>query len=182
MPSSRPDFLSEICTEIMESGASSLLDIGLGNGKFGYLAREYLDVFHGIPATDKRSRIDGIEIHEPYITPAIHAIYNNIYIGDAVELLMSRIVRDETYYYDLIVCADTLEHLDEKSGSALLDLIKIRARRAAWVTTPVHWTPSGPYFGNENERHLTHWTAENLNHWGTVTTSAHKHLLRMDLK
>ena len=47
MPSSLPDFIPTIIKTVMSRNPKSVLDIGVGFGKWGYLFREYLDVYHG---------------------------------------------------------------------------------------------------------------------------------------
>ncbi len=79
MPCSRPSALVPMRNRIMEKNPMSVLDIGIGFGIFGFLAREYTDVRLG-RYFNWKTRIDGIEIFEKYITHLQREIYNNIYI------------------------------------------------------------------------------------------------------
>jgi hypothetical protein len=56
---------------------SSLLDIGLGNGKIGFIARDYLDVMLGERHRKEawQIKIDGIEIFADYIQNHQKSIY-----------------------------------------------------------------------------------------------------------
>ncbi len=70
MPSSHFGQLNEIVELIKLSKPKSVLDIGVGFGKYGVLAREYLELWdEGKKYNDREIRIDGIEAFEKYITP-----------------------------------------------------------------------------------------------------------------
>ena len=172
MPSSHPEFVSTICAELIRLGPDSLLDVGCGNGKWGFLAREYMDVYRARWARDKQSRIDAIEIFEEYDSELLRAIYSNVYIGDALEVLPT------LGHYDAAVCGDMLEHLPRDAGERLLGLLTEHCE-VAWVTTPVKWFPSRDWFGNEAERHRELWTAEQLGYYGEVITGEVLHLLTL---
>ena len=117
MPCSRPSALAPMCNRIIEKNPASVLDIGIGFGKIGFLAREYTDVRLG-RYFNWQTKIDGIEIFEKYVTPLQRAIYSNIYVGNAIDILPT--LGD----YDIIICSDMLEHLSEKDGVFLLGAIK----------------------------------------------------------
>jgi predicted O-methyltransferase YrrM len=95
MPTSQFYQISDIVEFIVRTNPKSILDIGVGFGKYGALAREYLD--QGERLYDWKRRIDGIEVFEEYITDIQRFYYDNIYIGNAVEVLPKL---EETY--DLI--------------------------------------------------------------------------------
>ena len=85
MPSSHYFQLNEIVDLISLADPVKLLDIGVGFGKYGFLAREYLELWKDGGDYQKWNRqIDGIEAFEPYITPVHQFIYNNIFIGNAL--------------------------------------------------------------------------------------------------
>ena len=80
MPSSSSDYISAVVNIMRLINPSTMLDIGIGFGKYGFLAREYLELWDG---RDKHKRedwkrtIDGIEAFEEYINPAIEYIYDH---------------------------------------------------------------------------------------------------------
>ena len=93
---------------------SSLLDIGLGNGKIGFLARDLLDTILGqrYKKEEWEIRIDGVEVFPDYIQEFQKAIYDNIIIGDAFDVI------DPLGSYDLIFLGDVLEHFEKKEPSS----------------------------------------------------------------
>ncbi|MHC4541469.1 MAG: FKBP-type peptidyl-prolyl cis-trans isomerase [Planctomycetota bacterium] len=171
MPSSRPSALAPMCNRIIEKNPTSVLDIGIGFGKFGFLAREYTDIRLGRYFSCE-TRIDGIEIFEKYVTPLQRQVYDNIYIGNAISILPTLGV------YDMIICSDMLEHLSEKDGVFLLDSIKEKSR-FAMIVTPVRVLRQEALYDNENEKHISVWPKEILSKWGEVFQFDNAYLLEI---
>lgn len=160
-----------MCNRIMEKNPASVLDIGIGFGKIGFLAREYTDVRLG-RYFNWETRIDGIEIFEKYVTPLQRAIYNNIYIGNAIDILPT--LGD----YDMMVCSDMLEHLSEKDGVFLLSAIKEKSK-FAMIVTPMRVLQQEALYNNEHERHISVWSKETLSKWGQVCQLDNAYLLEV---
>ena len=138
----------------------SVLDIGIGFGKFGFLAREYTDVRLG-RYFNWQTRIDGIEIFEKYVTPLQRQVYDNIHIGNAIDILPT------LGKYDMIICSDMLEHLNENDGAFLLDAIEKKSG-FAMIVTPVRVLQQEAIYNNEHERHISSWPKEALSKLGEV--------------
>jgi len=171
MPCSRPTVLAPMCNRIMEKNPMSVLDIGIGFGKFGFLAREYTDVRLG-RYFNWKTRIDGIEIFEKYITQLQRDIYDNIYIGDAIDILPT------LGCYDMIICSDMMEHLSEKDGAALLDSIREKSS-FSMIATPVKVLQQEALYDNEHEKHISAWSKEILSNWGEVLQFDNTYLLEI---
>ena len=149
---------------------ASILDIGLGFGKYGYLLREYLDVQAGKDGSPRYSReqwnvvIDGVEIYEDYITDLQRAVYNTIHIGD----IRSTVAGLSTY--DLILMCDVIEHIPKEEARDLLARLSRKARRALLITTPDGHYEQGEVYDNPAERHVSEWTAADFAPFGRVTS------------
>jgi len=152
MPTSRPNHLSWLCEKILRDQPKSILDIGIGFGSKGMLFREYTDIWNG-KLKEKKTRIDGIEIFGEYVTPLQRAIYSNIHIGNVLDII------DTLGFYDLIYCGDVLEHFDKEQGKLLLFKI-MQHSKSSIIVTPVCVSSQGPLYGNEYEKHLSQWSAE----------------------
>ena len=163
--------IDHVCGRILELKPRSVLDIGVGFGKFGFLAREYTDVWNG-DYFDWKARIDGIEIFERYVGTLQRLVYDNIYIGDAVEVI------DKLGVYDLVICSDMLEHLEKDRGMELLGKIGDHARFAI-VALPVYPSDQGDVYGNEHERHRANWAFRELNEFGLVSIKETAFMLEM---
>lgn len=164
MPSSNCILISKVVREIenMNPAPDSILDIGVGFGKYGFLAREYTDIRLG--RYEKRNwttRIDGIEIFGKYITELHHFIYSNIYLGDACELIKN------FSGYDLMMFFDVIEHLPYEKGIEILNMIKQKSKYAL-ISTPVNVVPQEAYLGNLFEQHISAYPLSVLQNYGEV--------------
>jgi hypothetical protein len=174
MPTSRPYAIEHICNWIIENKPHRILDIGFGHGKWGFLAREYTDVWYGrmLNYNGIRTIIDGIDIYSKYNTPITREIYNTIYIGDVLAILPN------LNAYDLIICCDMLEHLNKKQGERLLKWIRVKAFDA-FITTPQKQSNQQAVYGNEHEKHLCGWNEIELSRFGAVKKLGNLFLLEI---
>jgi 2-polyprenyl-3-methyl-5-hydroxy-6-metoxy-1,4-benzoquinol methylase len=159
VPSSNPDQINEIMSLVLGLRPESVLDIGIGFGKYGFLCREYLEICYGSKKyNDWQKRIDGIEAFEEYITPLQKQIYDNIYIGDANDVLPKL---DETY--DLILLINILEHFSYKDGMKLLKQCKQHGLYII-MSTPKNVIPAGTgKYGNVYETARFQWEERHFN-------------------
>jgi hypothetical protein len=158
VPSSFPDALSVVAAWVQALRPASVLDVGIGFGKYGLLFREYLDVSpraaHGLAYDGSAAtvRIDGVEAHAPYIGPLQRAIYDHIYVGNALEVLPS------LDRYDLVFAGDVLEHFTRGDGERFLALAASQAAVGVLIVTPALDLDQDDVFGNPFERHRSFWT------------------------
>lgn len=158
MPTSQ--LIPDVWAMLKKLQPKSILDIGVGFGKVGFLAREYLELWgHRRYDPDKwQVKIDGIEAHQDYILEHHKLFYNDILIGDITEHL--EIVKN----YDVIVACDVIEHLSREVGCAILESAK-----SYIVTTPAKFTAQGAAYNNEFERHVTLWSPEDFENSKIIT-------------
>jgi len=138
---------------------TSILDIGLGNGKLGYVARDLLDVMHGerYRQDEWQLKLDGIEAFGEYIQDHQKAIYDTIHVGDAFDVI------DRLGHYDVILVGDVLEHIEKTRAEALLDKCCDHCTQGIILSIPLgeKWTQEAIY-GNEYERHRSFWTPDDF--------------------
>ena len=152
MPSSHHYQLNEIIELIIETNPAKLLDIGIGYGKYGFLAREYLELWEQGSAYDSHKRqIDGIEAFDAYITPVHRLIYDHLFSGDAKDVLPS--IKDR---YDLILMIDVLEHFTYDDGLKVLDECR-RCGRNILISVPRLMSVQEEIYGNPFETHRYNW-------------------------
>jgi 2-polyprenyl-3-methyl-5-hydroxy-6-metoxy-1,4-benzoquinol methylase len=125
----------------------TILDVGVGMGAYGFLARQYLDV--GAERIEKdtwQTRIDGIEVYPRYRNPVWDYAYDSIAVQDVRDGIesMSR--------YDVIICTDVMEHFPIHEARTLMNAF-LNNSGVLIVTTPVGNYPQGAWGGNEAERH-----------------------------
>ncbi len=161
MPTSHHRQISTIMEAIITLDPQSVLDIGVGFGKYGVLCREYLELWDGREDYHHfLRRIDGIEAFEDYLTPLHSYIYNHVYIGSAQD-----VIKTIKTSYDLVLLIDVLEHLSEAKGKALIEYI-LRHHRGILISTPKDIGHQDDAFGNEHEQHVSQWTLRSLRAFG----------------
>src|SRR5436190_5820502 len=162
MTSSRPNTIPIVIHLLRQFQPKSILDVGIGFGKWGHLFREYTDIneAESDPARYERKnwrvRIDGIEGHAAYVTEMHRYLYNHIHLGDVRDLLPT------LPSYDLIFLGDIIEHFDKEAGMELLRLALTKAGKAVIVSTPKFETGQPDLCGNELERHRSLWSARDF--------------------
>lgn len=135
----------------------TILDIGKGFGKYGFLIHEYL----GIDNTKRLNpnltmkeqstiKIDAIEIDEQLMLPHLNQFYNDIIQGSILEMY------EQMKSYDLILMIDVVEHLDK---TAALKMLKYFANNKTTIiiATPYEFFNQHLY-ESEHEEHISHWT------------------------
>lgn len=162
MPSSRPNTIPTVIHLVRQLKPRSILDVGVGFGKWGHLFREYTDILEAEhdPRRYRRAnwqvRIDGIEGFAAYVTNMHRYLYNDVYIGNARDLIKN------LPRYDLIFAGDVLEHFDKAAGFEFLrDALKL-ANRAVIITTPKFETGQEDLCDNELERHRSLWSEKDF--------------------
>jgi len=158
MPSSHYFQLNEIVDLIALTDPGKLLDIGVGFGKYGFLAREYLELWsEGGEYLKWQRQIDGIEAFETYVTPFHKFIYNNIFIGNALDILPD--LKDK---YDLVLLIDVFEHFTYEDGLKLLGECRKKGRNIL-ISVPIAMSAQEAVYGNEYETHKYGWKKSDFN-------------------
>jgi len=138
---------------LMRIEPSRVLDVGVGFGRWGILAREFGDVWPGrVHRPAWRVRVEGIEAFAPNVAEYHRAFYDVIHEGDAADVLPAL-----AEPYDLVIFGDVLEHFDRGVGERLLDLA-IAQNAYVIVNVPLgpeH--PQGEVYGNPYEAHKSAW-------------------------
>ncbi|HSX02868.1 MAG TPA: class I SAM-dependent methyltransferase [Candidatus Saccharimonadia bacterium] len=162
MPTSHLYQINEIVELILTTKPSSMLDVGVGFGKYGFLAREYLELWDGREKYDDWThRIDGIEVFKEYLTPVHEYIYSNLFIGNAQDILPT--MRDKQY--DLILLMDVVEHFDYDEAMSLIREAQ-RVGRNLLISTPKDIGTQTDSFGNVHETHKFQFTLKQLRELG----------------
>ena len=157
MPTSWYQAAPVILQKVVALWPSSILDIGVGFGKYGVLLREAMDIPY--ERYDKRSwllRLDGIEAFPYYRNPIHDYVYNSIRYSPVEDCLV------DLYDYDVILLIDVLEHFPKERGVTLLNKLLEHTNKALIVSTPINPAPQEEYLGNAREAHLSNWVPEDF--------------------
>ena len=159
MPTSPFSHITSMIRFLTKMLPSSILDIGVGNGKLGFIARDLLDVMLGerFRKEDWKVRIDGIEVFPRYIQDHQRAVYDNIYLGDAFDVI------DTLGRYDMVILGDVLEHFEKKRALKFLDKCVEHSNKNLAIFIPLgkNWIQSVIY-GNPYEKHLSFWDRDDF--------------------
>lgn len=157
MPTSYYQTVPAIVSMVLAENPSSILDLGIGFGKYGVLCREALDIPYERYQRDHwRVRIDGVEGYSGYRNPIHDYVYNEVRYGKI------EVVLDQVGVYDVVLLIDVLEHFAKEEGEALLRRILHHTRKALIVSTPVAPAHQEQYMGNTLEHHLSVWQPEDF--------------------
>jgi|LGOV01.1.fsa_nt_gb SAM-dependent methyltransferase len=146
------------CVELFRKfEPKSILDIGVGFGRWGILAREFLDVWYGRSTPEQwKLRVDGIEAFEPLISDYHYTFYNRIHIGDAFDVL------PKMGEFDLVILGDVLEHFSPDRAMLVLQRCKIIGKLVLLAIPLGEDWHQDETDGNPYERHLSFWTEDQL--------------------
>jgi predicted TPR repeat methyltransferase len=164
MPSSTWHNIETFVEIVWQLKPSTFLDIGVGNGKWGFLFREYTDVWNKrFVRSQWSSVVHGIEIYAPYVTENTHQreIYNQIFIGDATQIV------DELDTYDVIYAGDVLEHIEKNASIVLLQKLIKKSKMAMICSIPLgtDWLCTRNW-DNNYEDHVSTWDLDELKKLG----------------
>jgi SAM-dependent methyltransferase len=128
----------------------SVLDVGIGLGKWGYLLREQLDWNAlRIQRETWQARIVGIEVYS-YESPLHSWVYDEVIRANVLDVL------DRAAGFDLVLLSDVIEHIDKAEGNELLRILA-KQNRNVIVSTPIEFIPQQAQV-NTHENHVSHWT------------------------
>lgn len=161
MASSFADQIPMVMYLIRRLGPKTVLDIGKGFGKYGFLVHEYCGVpWHERPDPAKtlgeqsRVAVDAVEAQGDYLWPHIEQLYRETFIGDIGELY------DGLHGYDLVLMADVIEHLPKEVGLRVARHF-VQEGSAVLITTPKDFFHQ-ELFESEYEQHRSLWTPEDF--------------------
>lgn len=111
---------------------NNFLDVGCGQGKWGYLLKKYR-WSKETPMSARRSqiRVTGVDLFEPHIRSLKEeGIYDSVHVAHATNLPF------EDKSFDSAIACEVLEHLPQAEGPTLIAELKRVSRLSFVVTTP----------------------------------------------
>ena len=138
---------------IRKINPESILDIGVGFGRWGFLFREFLEIWNEDNYAGKwKRKIDGIEIFPDYIKEYHNYFYNAIYFGNAADY-----IKQYDKNYELINCGDVIEHMEKEKALSFIDLCLNKCKYLL-INIPIgnNWEQTGSS-ENEFEAHKSVW-------------------------
>ena len=135
----------------------SILDVGSGFGRWGFLCRcHFGSGISLLVKPDQPLRIDAVEAFAPNVSPAYPVVYDRTYTGDA------RAILPGLGTYDVVICSHMIEHLKKDEGWRLIEEMKKHSRMALILGLPFDDAIRDAIDGNEFERHQSVWRASDF--------------------
>ncbi|MEP7146160.1 MAG: class I SAM-dependent methyltransferase [bacterium] len=132
----------------------SILDVGVGFGRWGILFREFLEIWGDRNYTGNWNRIiDGVEIFPGYLRDYHKYFYTNIYNENALDF-----IKKTDCNYELINCGDVIEHFKKDDAIKFIaDCVSKSRYVLINIPTGNNWKQDA-LNNNEHERHLSEWS------------------------
>jgi len=138
--------IPQIIEWIIQEDPKTVVDIGFGHGKYGFLTKEYLEIRPELLDGQKHSVIlTGIEAFRDGITELQRNIYDIIMVQEIEQTNLN-------IHFDLALWIDVLEHLEHDQA------IEVMKRNAMKAKTHLISTPIGFYTEDlkRNEHYDSH--------------------------
>lgn len=148
---------------------NSILELGCGKGAFGDLVN-----------SKGSYKITGVDIFKPYLEVCkAGGKYEKVLKIDLTKKLPFR-----NKSFGIVVCLQTIEHLDKKSGILLLKEMERVAGEAILISLPNGKCVQEEYDSNKYQRHLSKWETFEFEKrgykvWGTglkLAYGSHSHV------
>lgn len=122
-----PALISPVAEVIKNLNPQSVLDVGTGLGKWGLIAREYTDIWHGSrhDKAEWQTKIIGLELQKQKRSAGPN-VYTAIYPGD-LKLTYLRAI-EEFGPFDLTLVIGVLDTLTPKDACALLGHLSLASK------------------------------------------------------
>ena len=167
MASSFINQLPAIIHVIQKLKPKTILDIGKGFGKYGFLIHEYAGIdntkkIDAVKSLQAQSNIlvDAVEVDEDLMLPHLEQLYNTIYFGNIL------LKYKDLPAYDLVLMIDIIEHINKEEATLLLKHL-LQLGNKIIIATPIKFFKQELY-KSEFERHISHWTLNDFKNIGCI--------------
>lgn len=148
--------ITPVANLLVQADPKSVLDVGVGFGTYGYIARAFLDVWRGrMFKKDWKAKIDGIEFYKEFENPIYSFCYDRVFFGNVLEIL------PKLEKYDMIIFMHILEHMEKFRAIEVIELASKHANKRIIIGTPMRFFKTG-YENWPAEQHRCHFTPAEL--------------------
>lgn len=177
MPSSAIESIPHIIELIRKNNPKlkSVLDVGVGFGKNGYLLREYFDVreYKKFKPRSWKLKITGVEIFPAYLSELQRKVYTKIIIGDIFKIL------PKLGKFEVTLLTDIIEHFPKDKGLELLDKL-FQHTKSVIITTPLGFLPQAAIDSNPHEEHKSGWILNDFKKFKIIDKAIIKRIRKTD--
>jgi SAM-dependent methyltransferase len=144
---------------------SSILDVGCGYGKWGFLVKRYFGHTYDHGDFTSQPVVYGLDIFYKHLQALKHHnIYDYLINADSLDLPFKDKIFDTT------IATEVLEHLEKSDGKRFINELERVTRRCLIISTPNYEDLRGGRKGlhgyNPYEAHRSYWTLKELRTMG----------------
>lgn len=157
------------CVDILKKiKPKSILDIGVGFGRWGITNREFLEIWDGnLKKEDWKTEIHGIEAFKENIECYHYYFYDKIFNMDAKDYVLNC-----ERNYDLIIYGDVLEHFEKQEAIQLLNK-SVKISKYVLINIPIGSTwEQDELYDNPYEKHKSEWQIEDFSMYPIIRKRA----------
>ena len=162
MPTSTWVHISDMMNTIVRMQPKSILDVGCGTGRWGFLCRELLDI------GKRRWKREEWQVHITGVDASVeYREYfkdNHDYAYDFVSYLpiQSYLELHPKHTFNVTILGDVLEHMSKSEALGLIQTLSERTDVAILIGLPIGEWPQKNVNGNKFEDHVASWTVPEL--------------------
>lgn len=167
MPSSFSSQINAIIHICQRLQPKTVLDIGKGYGKYGFLLHEYLGVAQDQKIDTYKKlkdqsaiQIDCVEVDPDLFLPHLDHFYHKVIEGNILEIYSGLPA------YDLVIMIDIIEHIPKEPALKILKHF-LSLKSNILVATPIDFFEQNRN-QSEYEHHVSHWAKADFNLLGFV--------------
>lgn len=148
----------------------SILDVGCGWGRWGFLAREFLELWEQrYDRADWEVDITALDIHAGTWTPVHDFVYDRHLTQDVRTWGPGGLGSPDRF--DVTVITDVLEHMTRQESFTVVDnLLDVSDNVILGTPVGTSWPERGGTSDNPHEAHLQFWNPDDLRRWKNVRT------------
>lgn len=169
--------LTPVANLLVQVDPKTVLDVGVGFGNYGMIARAFLDVWRGRMFKEKwQIKIEGIEYYEEFKTPIYDFLYNAVHFGDVFKIL------PKLDKYEVVILMHIIEHIEKAQAIKLISLAKAHCTKRLIIGTPGKFFNTGCP-NHPKEQHRSLFTPLEFKNMGyqVITLAPHEILAWKDL-
>ncbi len=161
MPTSVTYHIPYVTDFMIQLRANSMLDIGTGLGKWGFLQRDLVGArMKQTKEGTMTMQVTGVEAHDyPRTVPWLPKIYNTLIESDIALCI------DDLDQHELVMCMDCFEHIPKQVGLALLPKLINLATKGFILSLPTehHFVRNNRLMDyNKYDKHQAHYSNKEI--------------------